>query len=447
MRPMIPSRVRIGFASAWLLSAGLIMALMPTQVPAQANTSRPILIERVVAVVNSEVIVETELQRRIAQARQAIARSGQQPPPPRVLREQVLDRMINDLALLQRAAMTGVAIDEPTLDRAVARIADQNGLSVTGLRDQLEKEGVAFARFRQDIREEIMLTRLREREVDNRLRISDAEVDAFLAAQGQSLARVDEIKLAQILIPLPEKADAKTVEKAQQLASQIYDKAKAGEDFASLVTAHSAANTTNAGSLGWRSPDRLPSLFVNAVARLAPGQVAEPVRSANGVPVLKLEDRRSALQSQLVDVFKARHILIRVDAQISEQVALRRLDEVKRRMSLGERFETLAKEISQDPGSASRGGELDWAYPGDLVPEFERAALRLSPGQVSDPVRSVFGFHLIQMMERKREPLTEDRLKLVARMALRDRKLAEAVDEWTREVRANSYVEIKRDAD
>ena len=447
MRPMTPSCVRIGFASAWLLSAGLIMALMPTQVPAQANTSRPILIERVVAVVNSEVIVETELQRRIAQARQAIVRSGQQPPPPRVLREQVLDRMINDLALLQRAAMTGVAIDEPTLDRAVARIADQNGLSVTGLRDQLEKEGVAFARFRQDIREEIMLTRLREREVDNRLRISDAEVDAFLAAQGQSLARVDEIKLAQILIPLPEKADAKTVEKAQQLASQIYDKAKAGEDFASLVTAHSAANTTNAGSLGWRSPDRLPSLFVNAVARLAPGQIAEPVRSANGFHVLKLEDRRSALQSQLVDVFKARHILIRVDAQTSEQVALRRLDEVKRRMSLGERFETLAKEISQDPGSASRGGELDWAYPGDLVPEFERAALRLSPGQVSDPVRSVFGFHLIQMMERKREPLTEDRLKLVARMALRDRKLAEAVDEWTREVRANSYVEIKRDAD
>jgi peptidyl-prolyl cis-trans isomerase SurA len=423
MRPMISSRIQIGLASFWMLLAGLLMAVAPVQVTAQANASRPILIERVVAVVNSEVIVETELQRRIAQARQSIARSGQQPPPPRVLREQVLDRMINDLALLQRAAMTGIAVDEPTLDRAVARIADQNGLSVTGLRDQLEKEGVAFARFRQDIREEIMLTRLREREVDNRLRISDAEVDAFLAAQGQSLARVDEIKLAQVLIPLPEKADAKAIEKAQQLAAQVYDKAKAGEDFAALVTAHSAANTSNAGSLGWRSPDRLPSLFVNAVVRLAPGQVAEPVRSANGFHILKLEDRRSALQSQLVDVFKARHILIRVDAQTSEQVALRRLDEVKRRMSLGERFESLAKEISQDPGSAPRGGELDWAYPGDLVPE------------------------LIQMIDRKREPLTEDRLKLVARMALRDRKLAEAVDEWTREVRANSYVEIKRDAD
>ncbi len=447
MRPMISSCIRIGFASVWMLSAGLLTALAPLQATAQANASRPILIERVVAVVNSEVIVETELQRRIAQARQAIARSGQQPPPPRVLREQVLDRMINDLALLQRAAMTGIAVDEPTLDRAVARIADQNGLSVTGLRDQLEKEGVAFARFRQDIREEIMLTRLREREVDNRLRISDAEVDAFLAAQGQSLARIDEIKLAQILIPLPEKADAKAIEKAQQLASQVYDKAKAGEDFAALVTTHSAANTSNAGSLGWRSPDRLPSLFVNAVARLAPGQVTELVRSANGFHILKLEDRRSALQSQLVDVFKARHILIRVDAQTSEQVALRRLDEVKRRMSLGERFESLAREISQDPGSAPRGGELDWAYPGDLVPEFERAALRLAPGQVSDPVRSVFGYHLIQMIDRKREPLTEDRLKLVARMALRDRKLAEAVDEWTREVRANSYVEIKRDAD
>jgi len=426
------------------LMAGLVAS---PSVWSQTSGARPILIERVVAVVNNEVIVETELQRRIAQARQSIARSGQQPPPPRLLREQVLDRMINDLALLQRAAMTGIAVDDQTLDRAVARIADQNGLSVTGLRDQLEKEGVAFARFRQDIREEILLTRLREREVDNRLRISEAEVDAFLAAQGQSLARVDELRLAQILIALPEKADAKTIEKAQQLAQQVYEKAKAGEDFAALVTAHSAASTNNAGSLGWRTPDRLPSLFVEAVSRLPPGQVAPPVRSANGFHILKLEERRSALQSQLVDVFKARHILIRVDAQTSEQVALRRLDDVKRRMSLGERFETLAREISQDPGSAARGGELDWAYPGDLVPEFERAALRLSPGQVSDPVRSVFGFHLIEVVDRRKEPLTEDRLKLVARLALRDRKLAEAVDEWTREVRANSYVEIKRDAD
>jgi peptidyl-prolyl cis-trans isomerase SurA len=444
---MTQSCVRKGLVPALVFSAAVALVGQASPSLAQTNSSRPILIERVVAVVNSEVIVETELQRRIGQARQALARSGQQAPAPRVLREQVLDRMINDLALLQRAAMTGIAVDEQTLDRAVARIADQNGLSVTGLRDQLEKEGVAFARFRQDIKEEIMLTRLREREVDNRLRISDAEVDAFLAAQGQNLARVDEIKLAQVLIPVAEKADAKAQEAAKQLAQQVYDKAKAGEDFAGLVSAHSAANKANSGSLGWRSPDRLPSLFVNAVARLAPGQVAEPVRSANGFHILKLEDRRSALQSQLVDVFKARHILIRVDAQTSEQVALRRLDEVKRRMSLGERFETLAKEISQDPGSGPRGGELDWAYPGDLVPEFERAALRLAPGQVSDPVRSVFGFHLIQMIDRKREPLTEDRLKLVARMALRDRKLAEAVDEWTREVRANSYVEIKRDAD
>jgi peptidyl-prolyl cis-trans isomerase SurA len=444
---MTQSRVRKGLVPALVLSAAVVLVSQASPSLAQSNSSRPILIERVVAVVNSEVIVETELQRRIGQARQALARSGQQSPAPRVLREQVLDRMINDLALLQRAAMTGIAVDDQTLDRAVARIADQNGLSVTGLRDQLEKEGVAFARFRQDIKEEIMLTRLREREVDNRLRISDAEVDAFLAAQGQNLARVDEIKLAQVLISVAEKADAKTQEAAKLLAQQVFEKAKAGEDFADLVSAHSAANKVNGGSLGWRSPDRLPSLFVNAVARLAPGQVAEPVRSANGFHILKLEDRRSALQSQLVDVFKARHILIRVDAQTSEQVALRRLDEVKRRMSLGERFETLAKEISQDPGSAPRGGELDWAYPGDLVPEFERAALRLAPGQVSDPVRSVFGFHLIQMMDRKREPLTEDRLKLVARMALRDRKLAEAVDEWTREVRANSYVEIKRDAD
>ncbi|MGA0187907.1 MAG: peptidylprolyl isomerase, partial [Burkholderiaceae bacterium] len=226
----------------------------------------------------------------------------------------------------------------------------------------------------------------------------------------------------------------------------VAQRLQAGEDFAAVARELSLSpDATNGGDLGWRGAERLPTIFLKAVEKLQPGQWTTPFQSPGGFHILRLEDRRSSIRSQVVDVFRARHILIRVDAQTSEQTAIRRLQELRRRLSLGEAFEQLAKDFSQDPGSAAKGGQLDWAYPGDLVPEFERAALGLARGQVSEPVRTVFGFHLIEVLDRKQEPLTEDRLRLIARLSLRDRKLADAVDDWTREIRANSYVEIKRD--
>jgi peptidyl-prolyl cis-trans isomerase SurA len=401
---------------------------------AQPAARQPVLLERVAAVVNNEIILESEVQRRLSQARQAIAKAQQPAPPESRLREQVLDRMINDLALLQRATQVGLSVDDITLNRAIARIAEQNGMSVQGLSAQLQSEGIAFERFRQDIREEILLTRLREREVDNRLTVSEAEIDAFLAAQGASLSRSEEWRVSQIL--LDSEAKAKAV--AQRL--------QGGEDFAAVARELSLSpDGPNGGDLGWRAAERLPTIFLKAVEKLQPGQWTGPFQSPGGFHILRLEDRRSSIRSQVVDVFRARHILIRVDAQTSEQTATRRLQELRRRLGLGEAFEQLAKDFSQDPGSAAKGGQLDWAYPGDLVPEFERAALGLARGQVSEPVRTVFGFHLIEVLDRKQEPLTEDRLRLIARLSLRDRKLADAVDDWTREIRANSYVEIKRD--
>ena len=401
--------------------------------PQSANRD-PVLLERVAAVVNNEIILESEVQRRLTQARQAIARAKQPAPPDNRLRDQVLDRMINDLVLLQRAAQVGLSVDEVTLNRAIARIAQENGLSQDGLSAQLASEGIVFARFRQDIRDEILLTRLREREVVNRLSISDAEIDAFLAAQGTNLSKSEEWRVSQIL--LDSEAKAKAV--AQRL--------QGGEDFAAVARELSLSpDATNGGDLGWRGAERLPTIFMKAVEKLQPGQWTGPFQSPGGFHILRLEDRRSSIRSQVVDVFRARHILIRVDAQTSEQTAIRRLEELRRRLTIGDSFEQLAKDFSQDPGSAAKGGQLDWAYPGDLVPEFERAALGLARGQVSEPVRTVFGFHLIEVLDRKQEPLTEDRLRLIARLSLRDRKLADAVDDWTREIRANSYVEIKRD--
>lgn len=406
----------------------------------------PVLIDRVVAIVNREVITASELARREKQFLTNLKRQNVAPPSPAVLREQMLDRMINDRAMLQLARETGIRVDDITLDRSINRIADQNGMSVSGLRNQLESEGISFAAFRQDIREEIILTRLREREVDNRLQISDSEVDTFLAAQGQSIQRVEELKVAQILVRVSETASKEELAAAQAKVRRIEEALRDPKAFAAVAKEFSdSPDRDQGGSLGWRQPDRLPTLFLDAVSGLKPGQISKTVRSANGFHILQLEDRRSTLRTQEVAVHRARHILVRVDAQVSEDVARRRILDIRRRIELGTDFAQMARDFSQDPGSAQKGGELDWAYPGDLVPEFERAMFALQPGQMSDPVRSVFGVHLIQLLERKREPLTEDRLRTAARMVLRDQKLAEAVSEWTREVRANAYVEIKRD--
>jgi peptidyl-prolyl cis-trans isomerase SurA len=425
-------------------------ARTPLAPPAAAQGLRaptsPVLIDRVVAIVNREVITASELARREQQFLANLKRQNIASPGAATVREQVLDRMINDRAMLQLARETGIRVDDVTLDRSIARIADQNGLSVAGLRNQLESEGISFSAFRQDIREEIILTRLREREVDNRLQISDSEVDTFLAAQGQSIQRVEELKVAQILVRLPENPSKDELAAAQAKVKRIENALRDPKAFAAVAKEFSdAADRDQGGSLGWRSPDRIPSLFVDAVSGLKPGQISRTVRSANGFHILLLEDRRSTLRTQEVAVNRARHILVRVDAQVSEDVARRRILDIRRRIELGSDFGQMARDFSQDPGSAPKGGELDWAYPGDLVPEFERAMSALQPGQISDPVRSVFGIHLIQLLDRKREPLTEDRLRTAARMVLRDQKLAEAVSEWTREVRANAYVEIKRD--
>jgi peptidyl-prolyl cis-trans isomerase SurA len=437
-------------SSAQVNPLGASAQVRPLAPPAPTQGLRapasPVLIDRVVAIVNREVITASELARRQKQFELNLRRQGIALPSPAVLREQVLDRMINDRALLQLARESGIRVDDQMLDRSITRIADQNGMNVAGLRNQLESEGISFASFRQDIREEIMLTRLREREVDNRLQISDSEVDTFLAAQGQSIQRVEEWKVAQILVRVSENPTKEELAAAQEKLKRVEDALRGPRTFAAVAKELSdAPDRDQGGSLGWRTRDRLPALFLDAVANLKPGETAKAVRSPNGFHVLQLEDKRSALRTQEVAVHRARHILIRVDAQVSEEQARRRVIDIRRRLDLGADFAQLARDFSQDPGSAARGGELDWAYPGDLVPEFERAMFGLQPGQISEPIRSVFGIHLIQLLERKREPLTEQRLRTAARLALRDRKLAEAVADWTREVRANAYVEIKRD--
>ncbi len=413
---------------------------------------QPQLIDAIVAVVNTDVITLRELNDRIALIEQRMKRQNMQMPPREVLQKQLLERMIVTRAQMQLARESGIRVDDILLDRAVARIAEQNQMTVQGFRDQIEREGLSFARFREEIREEITLQRLREREVDNKLQISDSEIDNYLAAaSGKPEASQLELNIAQILVRVPENASPQQIAERRKRAETAIAQLKSGTDFAKVAASFSdAGDALSGGDLGWRAVSRLPQLFVDAVEKLSEGEIAPLVRSANGFHVLKLAGRRAAGASKLstgsmVQQTRARHILIKVNQIVSSSEARRKLAELKERLdNKAAKFEELARLYSND-GSASKGGDLGWIYPGDTVPEFERAMNSLRPGQVSEPVESPFGYHLIEVLERKTEEVSRERQRLMARQALRDQKLEEAYEDWLRQLRDRAYVEYRLD--
>ena len=440
------------------LSRAAIAAAFVTCVPViahaqdKAAAKQPVLVDAIVAVVNTEVVTLKELNDRMALIEQRMKRQNMQMPPREVLQKQLLERMIVNRAQMQLARESGIRIDDIMLDRAVARIAEQNQLSVQAFRDQLEREGLSFARFREEIREEITLQRLREREVDNKLQIADSEVDNYLAAaSGKPEASQQELSIAQILVRVPENASPQQIAERRKRAETAIAQLKSGTDFAKVAASFSdAGDALSGGDLGWRSVSRLPQLFVDAVEKISEGEVAPLVRSANGFHVLKLNGRRVAGAAKagvgtMVQQTRARHILIKVNQIVSSAEAKRKLVELKERLdNKAAKFEDLARLYSND-GSASKGGDLGWIYPGDTVPEFERAMNSLRPGQVSEPIESPFGYHLIEVLERKTEEVSRERQRLMARQSLRDQKLEEAYEDWLRQLRDRAYVEYRLD--
>ena len=358
--------------------------------------------------------------------------------------------MIVERAQMQLAAEQGIKVDDMMLDRALARIAEQNKLSLQDFRNRLEREGTPFAQFREEVRREITMQRLREREVDNKIQISDTEIDNYLAAEMGSAGTQQELKLAHILVRTPENASPEQIAQRQQRAEEAYRQLKSGGDFAKVAAVFSdAEEALKGGELGWRGADRLPQLFLDAIANLKPGGISAIVKSANGFHILKLVDQRSvnaaAANVPSVTQTHARHILIKVNQLVSATDAQRKLTELKQRLdNKAATFEELAKLYSNDL-SASKGGDLGWLYPGDTVPEFERAMNALQPGQVSEPIESPFGYHLIQVLERKTDDVSRERQRLAARQAIRERKLEEATVEWLRELRDRAYVEYRFD--
>ncbi len=417
---------------------------------AQGGAPAAVPLDRVVAVVNDEAIALSELEARVRIAQAQLRQQNIQPPPPAVLRRQVLERMIVDRAQIQLARETGVRVDDATVNAAVARIAEQNGLTLQQFRERLEKEGMSFARFRSEVRDDIIISRLRDREVDARIQVSEGEIDNFLAEQAGVAPRAVEYHIAQILLRVPDNASTERIEATRRQAEELIAQLRGGADFARLAASNSAAPEALAGgSLGWRTAERLPTLFLEAIKDVKPGELAPLVRSPGGFHILKLLGRRDATEGRLasgpVEQTRVRHILLRVSDLTPEAEVLRRLNDLRERVVKGgQDFGQLARLHSVD-STATRGGELGWIYPGDTVPEFERAMALLKPGEVSPPVATPFGWHLIQVLERRTEASPVERQRLMARMALRERKAEEAYLEWIRQLRDRTYVEYRLD--
>lgn len=435
-------------ASNLLRPVALAVALaVAGPVLAQGREAAPRIVatpgDHIVAVVNQELVTAVELDRRQAQIRQQAMRAGQPVPPAAQLRQQALDSLVEERVIVTHARDQGWRIEEIEVDRAVQSVAQQNQLTLEQLRQRLAAEGLDMTRFRATLRDQIAVERTREREVIARIVVSDEDIDRALEAEREASRANAEINIAQILVSVPEGADATLLAERRARAEQALARVRGGEAFATVAREMSDdASRERGGELGLRSAERLPDLFVDAVRALDPGQ-ATLVRSGAGFHVLRLVERRAASPADTVPETRARHILLRTSNQATPEQAARRLAQLKRQIESGERrFEDVAREVSED-GSAAAGGDLGWFGPGVMVPEFEEPAARLAPNQISDPVASRFGVHLIQVLERRRVAIEPAQRRNQVRNVLRERKFEQSFEEWVDELRARAYIEIR----
>jgi peptidyl-prolyl cis-trans isomerase SurA len=399
----------------------------------------------IVAIVNSEPITNQEVRNRLLQVEQQFSARGAAMPTRQELYSQVLERLISERTQIQLARDSGIKIDNQAIDNAVQGIARQNQLSMEQFRQRMREDGIDMSTLRNNLRDDLLLQRVREREVEPRVRVSESELDAFIREQRDSPTGEIDINIAQILIAVPENTTDAQIAPLAAKAQRAFERAKAGEDFAALARELSDAPGArdNGGVMGLRPVDRYPGLFTDATQNLAAGAVAAPVRSGAGFHVLKLiEKRQQSLGNLVIPQTRARHILLRTNAQLPESVARERLAELRKRIAAGLDFAQAAKDNSQD-GSAREGGDLGWAVPGQFVPEFEEVMNSLAPGQVSEPLVSRFGVHLIQVQERRERKMNEREQREAARGALREKKLDEAFITWAQDVRARAYVEMR----
>lgn len=403
----------------------------------------PIPLDRIVAVVNNGVITEYELKTRVESTLKQLALQRTPAPPRHLLERQLLERMITERILLQMAEDTNIRFEGPQLDRALARIARQNNMELDQFRRALEQDGLDFNAFREQVRTEMTIARLREREVDNRVVVTEAEIDNYLANPVLDTERKNEYLLAHILVTTPEGASPERLQTLRAKAERALEELRAGADFGQVSAAYSdARNALQGGVLGWRNEAQLPTLFVTAIRDLPPGGITPVLKSSNGFHILKVLDKRGKDVTLVVKQTHARHILIKTNEIVGDAEAQHRLRQLKERIENGADFAELAR-LHSDDLSASKGGDLGWLSPGDTVPEFERTMDSLRPGELSEPIQTPFGWHLIQVLERRDQDVTQERRRIEARQAIRARKAEEAFDDWVRQMRDRAYVEYR----
>lgn len=420
---------------ALLLGGCLFFAALPSW----AVTS----LDHIAAIVNDDVITDNELKDEIARIALQIQSRGQQLPPHATLRKQVMERIILTRLQLQKAKESGISISESTVNNTVSNIAKQNGITTQELRKTLERDGVSFQAFRDDLRQQITLRHLQQRDVINRIFVTDQELQREIKLSGKGADSRQEVKIQHILLGIKEGASEEIIATTRADAEQIIDQLKAGKDFTNLAIQHSdGRRALEGGDLGWYNPSQVPTLFVDALSNMKKGDISPPIRSASGFHIIKLVDEKG-IERLVITQSKARHILISTNEVVSDNDARTRLEQLRERIISGDDFNALAQSHSDDKGSAINGGDLGWVSPGAMVPIFEQQMDELALQEISLPFRTQFGWHIVQLLDRRDYDSTEEVLQNNALIAVRRRKADEATDLWLRRLRDEAYIDLR----
>ncbi len=433
------------FSKICILSLSLASLLLPISTNAADDIVK---MDRIIAIVDKNAITEHELEVKIQTVSNQLTKQGKELPPDDVLRKQILERLIVDDLQLQLAAQRGITVNDTQLDKTISRIAEQNQMGLDEFRSALEGDGISFAQFREDMRNEITISRLKESEINRRVNVSEGEIDNYLTTQENSKdGQQEEFQLANILIRTPQEASPEDIEMARVRVEEVLGLLNDGESFEQVSAKLSdAPNALEGGDMGWRNSGQFPPALFKMLKSMEVGDVSKPVRSPNGFNILKVKDKRLADSTLIVDQTRVRHILMKLNEVVSEQEAKQKMESIKERLDNGGSFEDLARQYSED-GSANSGGGLGWVNPGDTVPEFEKAMDALALEEISEPIRSPFGWHIIQVLERRKQDMTKDAARIKARRAIRARKSEEAYQDWISEIRDRAFVELRLEDD
>ena len=440
----LPRHSVFALACAPTLALALSLASGPVHAQARTLSDRGEMLDRVAAVVNDGVVLSSELDEQVAEITTRISGQGMEMPPAAVLRQQVLDRLVLQEIQMQRAQRAGIRINDEALNSALADVAQRNGIPLADLPKVLASQGVDYNAYRESVRREMTTQVLRQRDVLQRINVSPREIEQFIAKDKNRPSEANEYNLSHILIAVPQDPSTQQLEEAARRAEDVSRRARAGEDFAQLAIANSNSQTAlEGGALGWRRGPEIPTVLADLVVQLKAGESSEPLRTPSGYHIVKLNELRGEAAQGLVEQTNARHILLKPTEIQDDATVEQRLRAVRERILKGEDFAGLAKTLSEDPGSATEGGNLGWTTPGTFVPEFDKALAALQQDEISQPFRSQFGWHIVQLLGRRQFDNTEEMRRQRAFMQLRESKAEEEIELWLRRLRDEAYVDVK----